>query len=77
MPDQDPPACVHPHDGGDPLCPACRRAYDEDQQSWLDFGEHPEGIRRWAEYQEHTEAERRRLESLPPCVRLDDADIPY
>jgi len=36
--------CIHQQKG---LCPDCQEAYNAEPESWLEFGEHEEGIKNW------------------------------
>ena len=63
--------CIHAPHG---LCELCRAAYDEDPAAYLEFGDHPEGLRRWREEQE---AMRAWQEANPPQpLRVDD-EVPF
>ena len=45
--------CIHTDDG---LCPSCQEEYDEDPGSWLEFGQHAQGIANWKVFMEEMHA---------------------
>jgi len=63
--------CIHTNGIG--LCLDCQTAYDDDPLAYIEFGDHPEGIRRWQELQAEMEAERQR----PVVVRIADDELPF
>ncbi len=45
--------CIHTTEG---LCPTCKSEYNVDPLAYIEFGQHPEGIRRWQEERAAQEA---------------------
>jgi len=41
-----PEHCIHQEHG---LCARCTEAWEEDPMAYLEFGDHPAGVRRWEE----------------------------
>lgn len=60
--------CVHTAAG---LCPACQADYEADPIAWIEYGDHPDGIRRSRDLAEELAA--RPVVVAPP---VDDSDIP-
>jgi hypothetical protein len=60
--------CVHCCDG---LCPVCQAQFEEDPDSWIQFGDHPAGIANW----EALCAEMRAYSPL--CSERPDASLPF
>lgn len=58
--------CIHSTAG---LCHACQSEYDEDSMAWLEYGDHPEGIRR-------SEELRRQMAERPSETMATDYDYP-
>lgn len=65
--------CVHAAAG---LCPACLADYEEDPLAWLEYGDHPSGVRRSAELAAELAAE---VAQTPPAARpaAGDDEIPF
>lgn len=61
--------CVHRESG---LCPECQATYDYDPDSWIEYGDHQEGIRRFRELLAELDA---RVAAKPP--EAVDRDIPF
>jgi hypothetical protein len=69
--------CVHQPPGMPGLCAACKEEWGADWESYLEFGAHPDGLRRWAEEEalmRAWEAEQRARAEAPP---VDDSAIPF
>jgi hypothetical protein len=62
--------CVHAESG---LCDACQADYDEDPESWEEFGSHPAGIANW----EALQAEMRAWEPVigPALERAEELPL--
>lgn len=63
-----PPPCVH-GDGTD-LCEDCREVFNHDPESYLEYGNHPDGLRRFAELL-------RELDQRPAPQPCPAWDIPF
>lgn len=66
-----PPSCIHSDGKG--LCAACQLEFATDPESWLEFGDHPDGLERWRRLQ---------VDIGEGCiggssVPLPDQDIPF
>lgn len=46
-----PPPCIHSPDGRT-LCPDCQATYDGDPESYIEFGDHPAGLKNWRALQD-------------------------
>ncbi len=63
--------CIHTETGVG-LCEQCQADYDEDPMAYVEFGYHPEGIRRWREEEASILADR-----VVPFTTPVDQDIPF
>lgn len=68
-----PPACIH--GDGQSLCQSCREQYEYDAESYIEVGDHPEGLARWREIQEGIAADAERARNEPPSE--PDPNIPF
>lgn len=74
------PPCIHSQTG---LCDDCRRDFDADPESWLEYGDHQEGLKRWADLQAEMDAyavqAAREREAVGETVstREQDDEIPF
>jgi hypothetical protein len=66
--------CIHCEAvGRTGLCVACKAEYDEDPESWIEYGDHPAGIENQKRLKEELEAWR---PVLAQHVKADP-DIPF
>lgn len=74
--DEYPPRCIHAKEG-EQLCEACEEAFEEDPGAYLEYGDHPEGLRRWQELQ--TELDYEAIAWLEHTLRnpCPESDIPF
>lgn len=73
--------CIHVVDGVG-LCQQCADDYDEDPTAYMEFGDHPDGVKRWQEEQARIDAERHVLNGCGGpegcfCPDEGDSDIPF
>lgn len=54
--------CIHAQVG---LCRECQDEYDYDPESYVEFGDHPEGLLRWRSLQEEIAEFNRRRAEIP------------
>lgn len=68
--------CIHRLSvSADGLCPACQEDYDTDPESWIEFGDHPQGIANWKAEQELIAQWEREQAARPPVEC--DPEIPF
>ena len=58
--------CIHADDG---LCEDCHEAFEYDPESYMEYGDHPDGLRRFAELRQELAA--------VPTHQCPANDIPY
>jgi len=63
--------CIHAQSG---LCEKCMENFLEDPSSWIEFGDHPEGLKRFKEFLEEMEEWDR---NRPPQDYPNDSEIPF
>lgn len=61
--------CIHLPAG---ICERCAAERDADPSAWVEFGRHPEGVKRWNALSDQMKADRCR----PRTLKADD-DIPF
>lgn len=66
--------CIHMPEPGEGLCPDCQADYEDDPQSWHEFGDHPAGIERWKELEADLA---NRLEADPSIPGVTDDDLSF
>ena len=62
------PPCIH--GDGTSLCGNCREAYETDPDAYIEFGDHPEGMKRWAAELRLREVDLAGPPTLPPDPNL-------